>query len=84
MEPQATADISRRAVTAHAKRRFNFQEIPSVHAESHDRSSPLAFLKSFISDELVENIVNFTNKYAVIIINDPKTIVSSISGKNHW
>ena len=53
------------------KRILNFHEIPGVHAQPYDPSSPLASLKTFIADELVENIVNFTKKYADIIINDP-------------
>ena len=69
--PQATADIPSWSDTIHAKRRFNFQGTPGVHAEPYDPSSPLALLKTFVTDEIVENIVNFTNKYADIIINDP-------------
>ena len=87
--PQAIADIPSWSDTVRAKRRFNFQGIPGAHAEPYDFSSPLAFLKTFITDELVENIVNFTNKYADIIINDPaiqarvagKHLSASISGK---
>ena len=41
-------------------------QVPGVHAESYDSLSFLAFLKA--SDELVANIVNFTNKYTDIII----------------
>ena len=69
--PQATTDIPSWSDTVRAKRRFNFQGIPGVHAEPYDPSNPLAFLKTFITDELVENVVNFTNKYADIIVNDP-------------
>ena len=38
-------------------------------------------LRKFITDELVENIVNFTNKYADIIINVP-AIQARITGKH--
>ena len=70
MGPQATADIASWSDTVHAKGRFNFHRILGVHAEPYDPSSPLAFLKTFITDELVEDIVNFTNKYADITINE--------------
>ena len=56
---QARADITCWSDTVRAKRRFNSQGIPGVHAEPYDPSSPLAFLKTFITDGLVENIVNF-------------------------
>lgn len=49
--PQAaTADIPSWANTVCAKRRFNFQDNPGAHAETHDHSSPLAFLKTFITN----------------------------------
>ena len=79
--PQATADIPSWSDTVRAKRRFNFQGIPGVHAEPYDPSNYSAFLKTFIADELVENIVSFTNKYADIIINDP-AIQARVSGKH--
>ena len=79
--PQATADIPSWSDTVRAKRRFNFQGIPGVHAEPYDHSSPLGFLKTLITDELVENIVNFTNKCADIIINDP-AIQAQVTGKH--
>ena len=78
--PQAIANISIWSDIVRAKRRLNFQGIPGVHAEPYDPSSPLAFLKTFITDELVENIVNFTSKYADIIINDP-AIQARVNGK---
>ena len=68
-------------LTVHVKRRFNFQEIPGVHAEPYDPSSPLAFLKTFITDKLVENIMNVTNEYADIIINYP-AIQARVAGKH--
>ena len=52
----------------------------SIFREPYDPSSPLAFLKAFITDELVENIVHFTNKYVDIVINDP-AIQSRVAGK---
>ena len=79
--PQATTDIPSWFDTVRAKRRFNFQGIPDAHAEPYDPSSPLAFLKTFITDELVDNVVNFTNKCADIIINDP-AIQARIAGKH--
>ena len=78
--PQTTANISIWSNIVRAKRRLNFQGIPGVHAEPYDPSSPLTFLKTFITDELVENIVNFTSKYADIIINDP-AIQARVNGK---
>ena len=60
--PQATDDIPSWADTIGTKRRSNFQEVPAVHAKSYDPSYPLSFLKTFIADKPVENIVNFTNK----------------------
>lgn len=49
--PQAaTADIPSWANTVCAKRRFNFQGIPGIHAEPYDPSSSLAFLKKFMTD----------------------------------
>ena len=71
MRPQATTDIPSWSNTVCAKRRFNFLESPGVHAEPYDPSSPLALLKTFTTDKLAANIVNFTSNYADIIINDP-------------
>ena len=67
--------------TVRAKRRFDFQEIPGVHAESYNPLNPLAFLKTSVTGELVEDIVNFTNKYADIIVNDP-TIQARVARKH--
>ena len=47
-------------------------DIPScAETVSAKRGLFLVFMPSFITDKLVENIVNFTNKYADIIIHDP-------------
>ena len=40
-----------------------------IHDEHCDHSIALAFLKTSIKNELVEIVVNFTNKYADIVIN---------------
>ena len=48
--PQATTDIPSLFDTVCAKRRFNFQGIPGIHAEPYDPSSSLAFLKKFMTD----------------------------------
>ena len=71
MGRQATADKLSSSDTVCAKKRLNFQGIPGVHVEPYDPSSPLPFLKTFITDEFVENIMNFANRYEDIIINDP-------------
>ena len=81
MGPQAIASMMSWSDAVCAKRRFNFKGIPYVHAELYDPSSTLAFLKTFITDELVENVVNFTNKYADVIINDP-AIQVRVAGKH--
>ena len=79
---QATADKLSSSDTVCAKKRLSFQGIPGVHVEPYDSSSPLPFLKTFITDELVENIVNFANKYEDIIINDP-AIQPRVAIKHH-
>ena len=63
------------------KRRFDFQENPGVNIHPDDPISPLEFLKTIITDELVESIVNFTNKYAEIVVNDPD-IQARVAGKH--
>ena len=42
-----------------------------VCMQPEDPTSPLSILKTFLTDELIDNIVEFTNVYAVIRINDP-------------
>ena len=69
--PQATANLPTWSDTVCAKTRLNFQGIPGIHDEPSDLSSSLAFLKTLFTVELGESFVNFTNKYADIIINDP-------------
>ena len=54
------------------KRRFEFTGTPSVNINPVIPDSPLAFLKTFITDELVDNIVLFTNRYADIMKNTPE------------
>ena len=44
-----------------SKRRFNFTSTPGVNILPEDSTSPLSILKMFLSDELIDNIVNFTN-----------------------
>ena len=61
--------------------RFNFQEISGVHAEPYDPSSLFVFLKTFTADELVENIVNFTNIYVDINMKNP-AIQAPVAGKH--
>ena len=50
VRPQARTDIPSLFDTVRAKRTFNFQGIPSIHAEPYDPSSPLTFLKTFMTD----------------------------------
>ena len=87
-EPNATIGIPgcNWSDTVSAKR-FHFH--PTVHINHADAINLLAFPKTFTSDEFVQNIVNFTNKFAEIVVNDPdaqarvavNTVVSFISGK---
>ena len=81
MGPQATADIPSWSDTVCAKRRFNFQGNLGAYVEPYDPSSPLAFPKTFITDEFVEDTVNSTNKYVDITINDP-AIQARVAGKH--
>lgn len=38
---------------------IQFSEIAGVHVEPYDPLSPLVFLKTFTTDELTENILQF-------------------------
>ena len=53
------------------KRGFPFTSIPGVHIQSDDPTSPLSILKTFLSDQLIDSIVDFTNRYAEMMMNDP-------------
>ena len=56
------------------KRRFNFTSTPGVNILPEDSTSPLSILKMFLSDELIDNIVNFTNSYAEMMRSDPNIL----------
>ena len=53
-----------------SKRRFNFTSTPGVNILPEDSTSPRSILKMFLSDELIDNIVNFTNSYAEMMMSD--------------
>lgn len=55
--------------TVRAKRRFYFH--PTVHINTAVLISPVAFHKTFITDEHFENVVNFTKQNAEILVNYP-------------
>ena len=54
-----------------SKRRFNFTSTPGVNILPEDSTSLLSILKMFLSGELIDRIVNFTNNYAEMMMSDP-------------
>ena len=54
------------------KRQFRFTEMPGVNVLPEDCTSPMSILKTFLTDELVQEIVDSTNKYADILKQDPQ------------
>ena len=53
-----------------SKRIFNFTSTPGVNILPEDSAIPLSILKMFLSNELIDNIVNFTNSYAEMMMSD--------------
>ena len=47
----------------------------------YNHSSPLAFLETFTTEELIENFVNFTNIFVDININDP--VIQALVAQKH-
>ena len=54
------------------KREFTFSGTPDIKVQAEDIDSPLYFLKTFITNEIISDIVKYTNSYAEIMINHPK------------
>ena len=54
------------------KREFTFSGTPDIKVQAEDIDSPLSFLKTFITKEIISDIVKYTNSYAEIMINHPK------------
>ena len=48
-----------------------FTGVPGLSIEPYNRACCLSILKLFLNDELIENIVDCTNKYAEIIKQVP-------------
>ena len=53
------------------KRQFPFTSILGAHIQPDDLISPLSILKTFLSDQLIDNIADFTNRYAELMMKDP-------------
>ena len=54
------------------KSRFRFTATPGININPSDPKSALSVLKTFISDDVIDNFVQYTNDYADVIINTPK------------
>ena len=52
-------------------REFNFSGTPGVQNISDNPSCPLTVLKTFLTDEIICNIVTFTNTYVEVMKNTP-------------
>ena len=53
------------------KRRFPFTSAPSVNVLSEDPRSSMSILKSFLTDECIQNILDSANRYAEILVENP-------------
>ena len=60
-------------------RRFPFSGKSKVCCNPTDPSSPLSVLKTFLTDELMDNITAHTNNYAEFLLHDPH-IIERIKG----
>ena len=54
------------------KHQFTFSGTPDIKVQAEDIDSPLSVLKTFITKEMVSDIVKYKNSYAEIMINHPK------------
>lgn len=54
------------------KRRFRFTGSPGINVQPYDSKSALSSLKLFLTDEMMDKFVDFTNNFAEILINSPK------------
>ena len=53
------------------KRQFPFPLAPDVTVQPEDTRSPMSVIKTFLSDECIQNIVDSTNKYAESLLKNP-------------
>ena len=53
------------------KRQFPFTSASRVNIQPEDPKSPMSVLKTFLTDDSIQNIVDSTNKYAEILLENP-------------
>ena len=71
-DPNADPDNGRWKSEPQARRRFEFEGEPGIKVQPEDLTSPFSVFKMFYSEELVENVTAFTNRYAEILMNNPQ------------
>ena len=54
------------------KREFTISRTPGIKVQTEPIDSPLSVLKTFVTQEIVSDIVKYTNNYADIKINHPR------------